>query len=283
MREFTEQELVRREKALDLRQRGIDPFGQRFDRDSTAMSIKEKYDGIENECLEEMNVQVKVAGRIMTKRGKGKAGFMHIQDRTGQIQIYMKLDNVGEENYELFKKADIGDIVGIEGTLFVTHMGELSIRASKYIHLVKALRPLPEKFHGLTDIEERYRRRYVDLIMNEDSRRVAFMRPKIIRSIQNFMDNRGFVEVETPILQPVLTGASARPFVTHHNALDMPFYLRIALELPLKRLLVGGMEAVYEIGRTFRNEGVDTRHNPEFTLMEAYLAYSNFLFWIFIN
>lgn len=275
MREFTEQELVRREKALDLRQRGMDPFGQRFDRDSTAMSIKEKYDGIENERLEEMNVQVKVAGRIMTKRGKGKAGFMHIQDRTGQIQIYMKLDNVGEENYELFKKADIGDIVGIEGTLFVTHMGELSIRASKYIHLVKALRPLPEKFHGLTDIEERYRRRYVDLIMNEDSRRVAFMRPKIIRSIQNFMDNRGFVEVETPILQPVLTGASARPFVTHHNALDMPFYLRIALELPLKRLLVGGMEAVYEIGRTFRNEGVDTRHNPEFTLMEAYLAYSD--------
>ncbi len=275
MREFTEQELVRREKAVELRQKGIDPFGHRFDRNETALSIKEKYSNIDNEKLEEMNIEVSVAGRIMTKRGKGKAGFMHIQDKTGQVQIYMKLDNVGEENYELFKKADIGDIVGIVGTVFVTHMGELSIRANKYEHLVKALRPLPEKFHGLTDIEERYRRRYVDLIMNEESKKLAFMRPKIIRSIQNFMDNRGFVEVETPILQPVLTGASARPFTTHHNALDMPFYLRIALELPLKRLLVGGMEAVYEIGRTFRNEGVDPRHNPEFTLMEAYLAYSD--------
>jgi len=273
--ERTEQELVRIEKAKELRNKGIDPFGHRYDRTHTSGELKKLYSELTNEELEPMDIHVKVAGRIMTKRGKGKAGFMHIQDIDGQIQIYLKIDNLGEENYELFKKADIGDIVGIEGTMFITHMGELSIKAYKYEHLVKALRPLPEKFHGLTDIEERYRRRYVDLIMNEEAKKVAFMRPKIIRSIQNYMDGRGFTEVETPILQPVLTGASARPFTTYHNALDMPFYLRIALELPLKRLLVGGMEAVYEIGRTFRNEGVDTRHNPEFTLMEAYLAYSD--------
>ena len=275
MNEFTEQELVRRNKMEDIRSKGIDPFGERFDRTHNSLEIKTVYADKTNEELEENPVEVKVAGRIMTKRGKGKAGFMHIQDREGQIQIYMKLDNVGEENYELFSKADIGDIVGIEGTLFVTHTGELSVKANKYVHLVKALKPLPEKFHGLTDIEERYRRRYVDLIMNDEARTVAMLRPRIIRTIQNYMDNRGFIEVETPILQPTLTGASARPFTTYHNALDMPFYLRIALELPLKRLLVGGLEAVYEIGRTFRNEGVDPRHNPEFTLMEAYLAYSD--------
>jgi lysyl-tRNA synthetase class 2 len=275
MREFTEQELVRREKAEAIRELGMDPYGQRFDRTHKSGELKAIYGEKTNEELEEMNVEVKVAGRIMTKRGKGKAGFMHIQDKEGQIQIYVKIDNVGEDNYELFSKADLGDIVGIEGTLFITHTGELSVRASKYVHLVKALKPLPEKFHGLTDIEERYRRRYVDLIMNEDSKKIALTRPKVIRTIQNYMDAQGFVEVETPILQPILGGASARPFITHHNALDMPFYLRIALELPLKRLLVGGLEAVYEISRVFRNEGVDPRHNPEFTLMEAYLAYSD--------
>jgi len=275
MREFTEQELVRREKAEAIRELGLDPYGQRFDRTHKSGELKSIYGEKTNEELEEMNVEVKVAGRIMTKRGKGKAGFMHIQDKEGQIQIYVKIDNVGEENYELFNKADLGDIVGIEGTLFITHTGELSVRANKYVHLVKALKPLPEKFHGLTDIEERYRRRYVDLIMNEDSKKIALTRPKVIRTIQNYMDAQGFIEVETPILQPILGGANARPFVTHHNALDMPFYLRIALELPLKRLLVGGLEAVYEISRVFRNEGVDPRHNPEFTLMEAYLAYSD--------
>ena len=275
MRELTEQEMVRREKAEAIRELGMDPFGHRFERTHTSGDIRKQYEGMPNEELEEKAIKVAVAGRIMTKRGKGKAGFMHIQDRDGQIQIYMKLDNVGEENYDLFLKADLGDIVGIEGTLFVTHTGELSVKASKYIHLVKALRPLPEKFHGLTDIEERYRRRYVDLIMNEDSKRVAFLRPKIIRSIQNFMDGRGFTEVETPILSTLLTGASVRPFVTHHNTQNLDMYLRIALELPLKRLLVGGMEAVYEIGRVFRNEGMDPKHNPEFTLMEAYLAYSD--------
>lgn len=275
MREFTEQELVRREKAEAIRELGMDPYGQRFDRTHKSGELKSVYGEKTNEELEEMNVEVKVAGRIMTKRGKGKAGFMHIQDKEGQIQIYVKIDNIGEDNYELFNKADLGDIVGIEGTLFITHTGELSVRASKYVHLVKALKPLPEKFHGLTDIEERYRRRYVDLIMNEDSKKIALTRPKVIRTIQNYMDAQGFIEVETPILQPILGGANARPFVTHHNALDMPFYLRIALELPLKRLLVGGLEAVYEISRVFRNEGVDPRHNPEFTLMEAYLAYSD--------
>lgn len=275
MREFTEQELVRREKADHLKEIGLDPFGQRFDRTTNSKEIKEKYENMTKEELHEVDIPVKVAGRIMTKRGKGKAGFMHIQDKFGQIQVYVRLDNVGEEQYELFEKADLGDIVGIEGTVMRTNMGELSVKATKYVHLVKALRPLPDKFHGLNDIEERYRRRYVDLIMNEEAKNIAFMRPKIIRTIQKYMDDKGFTEVETPILQPVLTGASARPFVTHHNALDMPFYLRIALELPLKRLLVGGMEAVYEIGRTFRNEGVDPKHNPEFTLMEAYLAYSN--------
>lgn len=274
-RQFTEQEEVRRSKAEKIRSLGMDPFGDRFDRTHNSKTIKDEYSTKTPEELTELNVEVIVAGRIMTKRVKGKAGFMHIQDKFGQIQIYMKLDNVTEEEYELFDKADLGDIVGINGTLFITHTGELSIRATKYTHLVKALKPLPEKFHGLTDVEERYRRRYVDLIMNEESKEAAFLRPRIIRQIQNFMDELGFTEVETPVLQPLLSGASARPFVTHHNALDMEFYLRIALELPLKRLLVGGMEAVYEIGRTFRNEGVDTKHNPEFTLMEAYLAYSN--------
>ena len=208
-------------------------------------------------------------------RKMGKASFFTIQDKTDKIQIYISINDIGEDAYTLFKSADIGDIVGVKGRVMKTMTGEITIKCLEYTHLVKALRPLPEKFHGLTDIEERYRRRYVDLIMNEESKRVAFLRPKIIRCIQNFMDNRGFTEVETPILNTLLTGASARPFITHHNTQDLDMYLRIALELPLKRLLVGGMEAVYEIGRTFRNEGMDPMHNPEFTLMEAYLAYSN--------
>ena len=208
-------------------------------------------------------------------RKMGKASFFTIQYKTGTIQIYISINDIGEENYSLFKTADIGDIVGVYGKIMKTKTGEVTIKCLEYTHLVKALRPLPEKFHGLTDKEERYRRRYVDLIMNEDSRRVAFLRPRIIRSIQNYLDNQGFVEVETPVLSTLLTGASARPFTTHHNAQDLDMYLRIALELPLKRLLVGGMEAVYEIGRVFRNEGMDLRHNPEFTELEAYLAYSD--------
>jgi len=275
MRSFTEQELVRREKAENLRQLGLDPFGHRFDVTSDSKDIKDNYLNYSKEELEEIKKDVVIAGRIMTKRRNGKAGFFHIQDKFGQIQIYIRLDNVGEDAYELFKNSDIGDIIGIEGYVFKTNTGELSVHATNYIHLVKALKPLPEKFHGLTDIEERYRRRYVDLIMNEEAKRVAFMRPKIIRCIQNFLDNKGYVEVETPILTTLLTGASARPFVTHHNTQDLDMYLRIALELNLKRLLVGGMDAVYEIGRTFRNEGMDPQHNPEFTLMELYKAYSD--------
>ncbi len=275
MREFTEQELVRRKKAEDLRTKGLDPFGQKFERKDFASDLKDKYECIEHDAFENMDDCATVAGRIMFIRKMGKASFFTIQDKTGKIQIYISINDIGEEAYELFKTADIGDIVGVYGKIMKTRTGELTIKCLKYTHLVKALRPLPEKFHGLTDVEERYRRRYVDLIMNEDSKRVAFLRPRIIRCIQNFMDKKGFVEVETPVLTTLLTGASARPFVTHHNAQDLDMYLRIALELPLKRLLVGGMEAVYEIGRTFRNEGMDTRHNPEFTLMEAYLAYSD--------
>ena len=275
MREFTEQELVRRDKLKELENKGIDPFGHRFDVTTNSKEIKEKYADKTKEELHEVDIPVVVAGRIMTKRGKGKAGFMHIQDKFGQIQIYVKLDNIGEEQYDLFEKADLGDIVGIKGTVMRTNMGELSIKANEYVHLVKALRPLPDKFHGLADVEERFRRRYVDLIMNDEARRVAFMRPKIIRSIQHYLDNLGYVEVETPVLQATLGGAAARPFITHHNTLNMEFYLRIATELPLKRLLVGGMDAVYEIGRLFRNEGMDRNHNPEFTTIEVYKAYSD--------
>ena len=308
-REYTEQELIRREKVNKLKELGLDPFGQRFDRTAYSKEIKDLYQDdvntvkaikakyqegldkrdpeISNKFKEEIEPVkekyetndekyfVKVAGRIMTNRRQGKAGFMNIQDKCGNIQIYLRSDNVGEENYELYKMSDIGDIVGIDGYVFITNTGELSIKAIKYTHLTKALKPLPEKFHGLTDKEERYRRRYVDLIMNEDSKNVAFLRPRIIRCIQSYLDNQGYTEVETPILTNLLTGASARQFVTHHNAQDIDMYLRIALELNLKRLLVGGMEKVYEIGRTFRNEGMDLTHNPEFTLMELYCAYSD--------
>lgn len=275
MREYTEQELVRREKANKIREMGMDPFGDAFERTDYAKDIKEKFKDVEHDEFENRNDYVTIAGRIMFIRKMGKASFLSIQDKTDKIQVYISINDVGEEKYNLFKTADLGDIVGIYGKVMKTKTGEITIKCLKYTHLVKALKPLPEKFHGLTDIEERYRRRYVDLIMNEDSKRIAFLRPKIIRTIQKFMDMEGYTEVETPILSTLLTGASARPFITHHNTLDIDMYLRIALELPLKRLLVGGMESVYEIGRTFRNEGMDPKHNPEFTLMEAYKAYSN--------
>ncbi len=275
MREFTEQELVRREKLNKIKELGLDPFGHKFERTDFAEDIKSKYQDIEHDELEAQNNEVIVAGRIMFIRKMGKASFFTIKDKTASLQIYISINDIGDEAYSLFKSADIGDIVGIKGKVMKTKTGEITVKCLEYTHLVKALKPLPEKFHGLTDIEERYRRRYVDLIMNDDAKRVAFLRPKIIRCIQNFMDNKGFTEVETPILTTLLTGASARPFKTHHNTQDLDMYLRIALELPLKRLLVGGMEAVYEIGRVFRNEGMDTKHNPEFTLMEAYLAYSD--------
>mgnify|MGYP004516284975 FL=1 len=275
MRELTEQEVVRREKAEKLRELGLDPFGHSFQRNAYAQETKEKYKDVEHDAFENMTDEAIVAGRIMFIRKMGKASFCTIKDKTGLIQIYISINDIGEEKYSLFKTADLGDIVGIRGKIMKTRTGEVTIKCLEYTPLVKALKPLPEKFHGLTDKEERYRRRYVDLIMNDDSRRVAFLRPKIIRCIQNYMDKQGFTEVETPVLSTLLTGASAKPFITHHNAQDLDMYLRIALELPLKRLLVGGMEAVYEIGRVFRNEGMDLKHNPEFTLMEAYLAYSD--------
>ena len=275
MREITEQEQIRRDKAENIRALGLDPFGHRFERTDFASDLKEKYKDVEHDAFENMDDTATVAGRIMFIRKMGKASFFSIKDKTGNIQIYISINDIGEDDYNLFKSADIGDIVGVYGKVMKTNTGELTIKCLKYTHLVKALRPLPEKFHGLTDTEERYRRRYVDLIMNDEARNVAMVRPKIIRTIQNFMDGRGFTEVETPVLTTLLTGASARPFITHHNTQDMDMYLRIALELPLKRLLVGGMEAVYEIGRVFRNEGMDPKHNPEFTLMEAYLAYSD--------
>jgi len=260
---------IRKEKLEELRKQGKDPFKvTKFNRTHNSQMIRDDYDKLEGK-------DVSIAGRIMAKRIMGKASFCHIQDAKGKIQSYVSINDLGEESYNEFKTYDIGDIIGISGFVFKTRTEEISIHAKKVTLLSKSLRPLPEKFHGLTDIEERYRRRYVDLIMNEESKKVAFMRPRIIRCIQNFMDSEGFTEVETPVLTTLLTGASARPFITHHNTQNLDMYLRIALELPLKRLLVGGMEAVYEIGRVFRNEGMDQKHNPEFTLMEAYLAYSN--------
>ena len=276
MERLSEQEIVRREKLEDLRERNVDPFGQRFDRNNNTETLKQKFDTYSKEELHDMETDgVKLAGRIMTKRGKGKAGFAHIMDQFGQVQLYIRLDAIGEEAFELWNKADLGDIVGVEGSVMKTNTGELSIRVSKYTHLSKALRPLPEKFHGLKDVEERYRRRYVDLITNDDSRNTFILRSKIITIIRELLNERGYLEVETPILHPILGGAAARPFVTHHNALDMPFYLRIAPELYLKRLIVGGLDGVYEIGRTFRNEGMSIKHNPEFTMMELYQAYGN--------
>lgn len=271
---LNDQEQRRREKLPLYREKGIDPFGQKFPIDATSAGLREKFSSLQPEEVREEE-KVSIAGRIVLLRKMGKASFLTLQDREGRIQCYVRQDIVGEENYAVFKLADLGDICGVEGVMMKTKTGEVTIRVSRYVHLVKALRPLPDKFHGLTDQEERYRRRYVDLIVNEESRRLAFLRPKIIRGIQKFMDEKGFVEVETSILSPILGGANARPFVTHHNALDQDFYLRIATELALKRLLVGGMEKVYEIGRMFRNEGIDTTHNPEFTTMEAYLAYGD--------
>lgn len=270
-----EQEIVRREKMEELRKKGIDPFGSAFKRSSNTKEIFDNYDKYDKDELATMILPVSIAGRIMTKRDMGKAGFLHIQDRFGQIQVYVRKDVVGDEQFELFQAADLGDIIGIHGQVFRTNHGELSVKADEYVHLTKALRPLPEKFHGLSDIEERYRRRYLDLIMNENARFIALTRTRIIRAIQHYLDSEGLIEVETPVLQAILGGAAARPFITHHNTLDMDFYLRIATELPLKRLIVGGLEGVYEIGRLFRNEGMDSKHSPEFTTVEAYVAYTD--------
>jgi lysyl-tRNA synthetase, class II len=274
--ELNDQLIVRREKMQALRNMGIDPFGKRFEQSHQTEELLKNYGEIEKEELEEKNISVSIAGRIMTKRGKGKAGFAHIQDLTGQIQIYVRKDNVGDEAYEIFDSLDLGDIVGVSGVLFKTKVGELSIKVQEFVILTKALRPLPDKFHGLKDVEQRYRQRYLDLIMSEDSKKTFVTRSRIIKSMRNYLDSHGYLEVETPMMHSIAGGAAARPFITHHNALDMELYMRIAIELHLKRLIVGGLEKVYEIGRVFRNEGVSTRHNPEFTMIELYEAYADY-------
>lgn len=273
--ELNDQMKVRREKMEELREKGISPFGQMFTRTTDSEELHKNFDTCSKEDLEEKSVTAVIAGRMMTKRGKGKVGFANIQDREGQIQIYVRKDIVGEENYEIFKKADLGDILGVEGDVMKTDTGEVTVKATRLTHLSKALRPLPEKWHGLTDTETRYRKRYLDLISNRESLTRFRMRSKIISSVRKYLDDRGYIEVETPVLENQAGGASARPFTTHHNALDIDMTLRIATELHLKRLIVGGMEKVYEIGRDFRNEGMDNTHNPEFTMLECYEAYSD--------
>src|ERR1700691_4023743 len=264
----------RRAKLAKLRERGI-AFPNDFRRDALAADILTAYGEKSAEALEAAPVQVKVAGRMGVKRVVGKAGFAKLADSSGEIQIFLQRDALGA-TYEEFKTWDIGDIVGAEGVLFRTKTGELSVRAERIVLLTKSLRPLPDKWHGIADTELRYRRRYVDLIMNEDSRRVFETRSAIVRYLRAFLDARGFLEVETPMLHPIPGGAAARPFKTHHNALDADMYLRIAPELYLKRLTVGGFERVYEINRNFRNEGVSTQHNPEFTMLELYQAYADY-------
>lgn len=274
--ELTDQLKVRREKLHTLKEKGLDPFGKRFERSHQTADILASYNDFDKEDLEEKAVSVTIAGRIMTKRGKGKAGFAHIQDLSGQIQIYVRKDAIGEDAYEIFNTADLGDIIGVTGVVFKTQVGELSIKVKTFELLTKSLRPLPDKFHGLKDIEQRYRQRYVDLIMSPESKKTFITRSKIIQAMRRYLDDQGYLEVETPTMHAIPGGASARPFITHHNALDMPLYMRIAIELHLKRLIVGGLEKVYEIGRVFRNEGVSTRHNPEFTMIELYEAYADY-------
>ncbi len=261
---------VRVDKLEALQQAGNDPFViTKYDQTHHSAVIKENYDELEGKT-------VRIAGRMMSKRIMGKASFCNLQDLKGNIQSYVARDSLGDEEYKSFKKLDIGDIIGIEGSVFKTKTGEISIHAEKITLLTKSLLPLPEKFHGLTNTDTRYRQRYVDLIMNADSKQTLINRSRIIRAVRNYLDSQGFLEVETPMLVSNAGGAAARPFETHFNALDEDFKLRISLELYLKRLIVGGLERVYEIGRVFRNEGLDTRHNPEFTLMELYQAYTDY-------
>ena len=268
--ELSEVLRIRREKFAALKEAGKNPFEQtRYDRTVYAQQIAERFEELENK-------EVSIAGRMMSKRAMGKASFFDVADASGRIQVYIKRDIVGEETYDLFKKWDIGDIVGVKGEVFRTKHGEISIRATEAVLLSKSLLPLPEKFHGLTNTDLRYRQRYVDLIMNPEVRDVFVKRSLIIRELRNFLDSKGYLEVETPVLHNIAGGAAARPFITHHNTLNIDMYLRIALELHLKRLIVGGFDKVYEIGRVFRNEGMDTKHNPEFTMLEFYQAYSNY-------
>ena len=269
MEDLNELMQVRHEKLDELRSKGIDPFGQKFERAQYADAILNNFEQFEDK-------QVSLAGRVMSKREHGKASFAHIQDISGRIQFYIRQDDVGEDMYSIFNILDIGDLVGVEGSVFKTRRGEVTIKVSNLKMLSKSLQPLPEKWHGLKDVDLRYRKRYIDLIVNPDVRQVFVKRSKIIKAMRQFLDTKGFLEVETPTMHTIAGGAAARPFVTHHNALDIDLYMRIALELHLKRLLVGGMEQVYEIGRVFRNEGISTKHNPEFTMLELYQAYSDY-------
>ena len=270
VQELSEILQVRRDKLSALQAEGRDPFVQtKFERSAWSMEIKGDYDSFENKT-------VSVAGRIMSKRGMGKALFCHIKDDRGQIQLYIKKDSVSEQEFADFRKYDIGDIIGVSGYVFKTKTEEISVHVEKVTLLSKSLRPLPEKFHGMTNTELKYRQRYVDLMVNDDSRRNFEIRSRFISFMRRYLDGRGYMEVETPVLNTIAGGASARPFITHHNTLDIDMYMRIATELPLKRLIVGGIERVYEIGRIFRNEGMDTKHNPEFTTVELYEAYADF-------
>ena len=261
---------IRRDKLSALQEAGQDPFQiTKFEKKNNTQEIRENFEAMEEQ-------PVKIVGRLMSKRVMGKVTFCDLQDREGRVQLYVRRDEVGEEPYKVFKKYDIGDIVGVDGVVFRTQRGEISVRAQKVTLLSKSLLPLPEKFHGLTNQELRYRQRYVDLIMNPEVRKTFELRSKFIQYLRRFLDNRGYIEVETPVLNTISGGASARPFITHHNTLDIDMYLRIATELNLKRLIVGGMEKVYEVGRIFRNEGMDPKHNPEFTTVELYEAYADF-------
>ena len=264
---------IRREKLQSFIDKGVEPFGSRFEVKNHAQDVKNDFGGIEGESDAG---EVTIAGRIMAIRGHGKASFATLADKTGSIQIYFKLDVLGEKKYGEFKLLDIGDIIGLRGQVFKTKRGELTVRVEDFTLLAKSLRPLPEKFHGLKDVEIRYRQRYLDLIMNPEVREVFVKRNKIIKSIRRYLDERDFLEVATPVLSTIAGGAAAKPFITHHNALDTDLYLRIATELNLKRLIVGGFERVYELGRVFRNEGMDIRHNPEFSSVEIYQSYADY-------
>ena len=269
--EINEQMQFRINKMNQLVELGLEPFGRKFSWTHHAQDVADNF-----EELSEKETVVSLAGRVMAIRGHGKTAFLDLLDKTGRIQLYVRKDALGEENYGIIKLMDIGDIIGVSGTVFRTHMGELSIKAVSLEILSKALRPLPEKWHGLKDIETRYRQRYVDLIVNPDVRKTFLQRSKIIKSIREILDNKDFLEVETPIMHAIAGGAIARPFITYHNALDMELYMRVAPELYLKRLIVGGFERVYELGRVFRNEGIDIKHNPEFTMVEVYQAYADY-------
>ena len=272
---LTDQEQVRFDKLAKYRELGVEPFGKRYDFTDSIRDIRAKYENLSAEELSEKKIVVDVAGRLMAIRRMGKAAFVNLKDQYGKIQGWLGIDVLGEHDYSVFKLSDLGDIVGLKGTLMKSRTGELTIHVEKFTHITKCLKPLPEKFHGLTDTEDRYRHRYLDMIVNDDSRKIAMLRPAIIKEIRHYCDDLGFIEVETPILGSIKGGASARPFITHHNTFDKDFYLRIATELNLKKAMIGGIDRVYEIGRIFRNEGIDTYHNPEFTSIELYQAYGD--------